>query len=237
MKGLAALDMDGTILQNRTIDVLCDAFDLNRELNEIDKVSHNLKAYEVSRRIAKLFSGVKQSKVEALFDTIPLVPGIHEFITLLKSSEYVSTIITDSYTFLAHRLAQKIGVDVVKGNDMEILDGVITGKLTMPLGWHQEKKENCRQAAICKLHAMHELVLEYSIRNNQTLAIGDSISDLCMIRKARIGVAFRPKSPSLGQWADVVIHTDFYDLANWMKKRIFNTSNNKKRKRNVHQEK
>jgi len=217
MKWLAVLDMDGTLLERRTVDVLCERLGLLNSLIEIDKISKNLKAYEVSFKIAKLFSGFKVSRIEEIFDTIPLVRGAKDFVSFLKSKQFLIAIVTDSYEFLAFRLARRLDVDVVKGNVLEIQNGIITGKIVMPMGWEEEKQRNCQKKSVCKLHVMKELMKKYSINNNRTLAVGDSQNDLCMIKKARIGVAFRPKNEAIIEAADIVVHTDFYELIDKLK--------------------
>lgn len=217
MRGLAVLDMDGTILERRTVDVLCEKLGLTERLREIDRKSKSMEACEVSARIAKLFSGVEASKMEQVFDTIALVGGAREFVDFLKSREFVTAIVTDSYVFLASRLARKLDIDAVRGNKLELVNGVVTGKVTMLLGWEEENRENCRRKAVCKLHVMNDLVREYSIQDNKTLAVGDSQNDFCIIQKARVGVAFRPKNELIIKVANVVVRTDFYDLINRLK--------------------
>ncbi len=217
MKWLAILDMDGTLLEHRTVDVLCEKLGFLDSLVEIDKASKNMWAYEVSLKIAKLFSGIKASKLEKIFDKIPIANGAKEFVNFLKSKNFVTAIVTDSYEFLAHRLAEKLSIDIVKGNILEIHEGVVTGNIVMPMGWEKEGQQNCQKKAVCKLHVMNELLKEHSIKDNRTLAVGDSQSDLCILRKAKIGVAFRPKDEVITKVADIVVHTDFYELINRLK--------------------
>jgi phosphoserine phosphatase len=217
MKWLAVLDMDGTLLEHRTVDVLCEKLGLSTNLAEIDRISKNLRAYEVSLKIAKLFSGFSAAKLEEIFDTIPVVKGAKDFVNFLESREFVTAIVTDSYEFLASRLAKKLGVDIVRGNKLEIRNGIVTGKIIMPMGWEKEKQPNCQRKSVCKLHVMNELLNKYSIKSNRTLAVGDSKSDLCIIRKAKIGVAFRPKDEDIVNVAAIVEHSDFYELIGKLK--------------------
>ena len=216
MRWLAVLDMDGTILERRTVDVLCERFGLTRSLKEIDRKSKSMEAYEVSARIARLFSGVKASRMEKIFDTIVLVSGAKEFVDFLQSRDFVTAIVTDSYMFLASRLARKLGINSVRGNELELVNGVVTGKISMPLGWEEEKQENCQRKAVCKLRVMNDLMRQYSIQDNKTLAVGDSQNDFCIIQKASVGVAFRPRDKSILKVSNVVIRTDFYDLLEWL---------------------
>ncbi len=217
MKWLAVLDMDGTLLERRTVDVLCENLRLVEKLKDIDRESPRLEAHEVSARIAKLFSGIKASRMEEIFEAIPLARGASEFVDFLRSRGFVTAIVTDSYVFLASRLARKLRIDAVRGNELELANGVVTGRISKSLRRKAQRRNKCLTTATCKLHAMNDLIKEYSIQDNRTLAIGDTQSDLEIIQKARVGVAFRPKDRSIEKAADVVIRTDFYDLTDWLK--------------------
>jgi phosphoserine phosphatase len=212
---LATLDMDGTLLESRSIDVLCRKFGLETKLGEIDKRSDRLENYKVSEVIAQLFGGMKASDLEKAFDSIKLVNGAKEFIDFLRKKRFLTAIVTDSYTFLASRLAEKLGIDLVWGNKLEIVDGIITGRIIMPLGWEKQKK--CQKKAVCKLHAMYKLAQKSEVGMDKTLAIGDSKSDFCMIERAAIGVAFRPKDPEIVKIADLVVYEDFFELMDKLK--------------------
>jgi phosphoserine phosphatase len=214
-KALAVLDMDGTLLNSRSIDILCRRLGLQTQLGEIDKRSDFLEDYKVSEAIARLFTGMKASNLERVFDSISVVQGANEFIDFLKERKFLTAIVTDSYTFLALRLAQKLNIDIVSGNKMEIIGGVVTGRIAMPLGW--KKQEDCQKKAICKLNAMYEIARKHKISMDKTLAIGDSKGDFCMIERAALGVAFRPKDSKIIKIADLVVYGDFFELVDKLK--------------------
>jgi len=209
------LDMDGTLLESRSIDVLCRKFGLETKLAEIDRRSDLLEGYKVSEIVAQLFGGMKASDLERAFDSIEVVNGAKEFISFLRRKKFLTAIVTDSYTFLASRLAEKLGVDLVWGNKLEIVDGIITGRISMPLGWEKQKK--CQKKAVCKLHAMCKIAQKSEVGMDKTLAIGDSKSDFCMIERAAIGVAFRPKDPEIVKIADLAVYGDFFELVDNLK--------------------
>jgi phosphoserine phosphatase len=212
---LATLDMDGTLLESRSIDVLCQKFGLETKLGEIDRRSDLPEGYKVSEIVAQLFGGMKASDLERAFDSIKIVNGAKEFIDFLRKKKFLTAIVTDSYTFLASRLAEKLGIDLVWGNKLEIVDGIITGRITMPLGWEKQKK--CQKKAVCKLHAMYKLAQKIEVGMDKTLAIGDSKSDFCIIERAAIGVAFRPKDFAIIKIADLVVYEDFFELMDKLK--------------------
>lgn len=215
VKALAVLDMDGTLLESRSIDVICQKFGLETKLGEIDRGADLLENYEVSEAIGQLFEGMRASNLEKAFDGIGMVHGAKEFIDFLKERKFLTTIITDSYIFLATRLAEKLEINMVWGNKLEIIDGVITGRIIMPLGW--EKQKNCQKKAVCKLHAMYKLAQKHEIGMEKTLAIGDSKGDFCIIKRAAIGVAFRPKDSQIVKIADLVVYGDFFELVDKLK--------------------
>jgi phosphoserine phosphatase len=214
-EALAVLDMDGTLLNSRSIDILCQKFGLQTQLREIDRRSDFIEDYKVSEDIAQLFTGMKASDLQRAFDGISVVHGANEFIDFLKERKFLTAIVTDSYTFLASRLAEKLGIDIVSGNKMEIVGGIITGRITMPLGW--KKQENCQKKAVCKLNAMYEIAQKHEIGMDKTLAIGDSRGDFCMIKRAALGVAFRPKDSEIVKIADLVVYGDFFELVDKLK--------------------
>jgi len=215
VKALAVLDMDGTLLESRSIDVLCQKFGLETKLRDIDSRDDFLEDYKVSEAIAQLFARMRASDLEKVFDGISIVNGAKEFIDFLTERNFLTAIITDSYTFLASRLAEKLGINIVWGNKLEIVNGIITGRILMPLGW--QKQKNCHKKAVCKLHAMYKLAQKNDVGMDKTLAIGDSKSDFCMIERAAIGVAFRPKDSGIVKIADLMVYGDFFELVDKLK--------------------
>ncbi len=214
-EALAILDMDGTLLDLRSLDVLCQELGLETELRSIEQKAHLMEEHEISKEVAQLFRGRSASVLEEVFDRIKIVCGVKEFVDYLKERNFMTTIITDSYTFLASRLAERLGIDAVYGNVLEMADGMITGRVAMPLGW--EKQKDCRKKAVCKLHVMLQLARENDVGLNRTLAVGDSKGDFCIIERAAIGVAFRPRDPEIIKVADLVVYGDFFELADRLK--------------------
>ncbi len=207
--------MDGTLTNVQTVKVLCREFGLTTELKRIDRQAMFVDAYKTSEAVALLFSGLKAVDMEKVFDDIPTVNGAEVFVDFLRSNNFITAIVTDSYVFLASRLAKRLNIDIVKGNELEIKNGTITGRISMPLGWGNRK--NCLRKALCKLRVMRELAKENSVEADQILAVGDTKNDRCIVEEAKIGVAFRPKDPEVIEVADIVVHTDFFELVRKLK--------------------
>jgi phosphoserine phosphatase len=214
--GIAILDMDGTLLSRRSIDVLCEELGFMERLARVNDMSRSLPAYRISEIIATFFQGLTTDRLQRLFDSIPLNNGVNEFIDFLKSNQFYVAIATDSYQFLAEKLGEKIGADMAYGNIVETRDGFLTGKL---LTDHRCLKiEGCKEFSTCKLWFMRRLK---NLIGGFTVAIGDGDSDLCMIKEADIGIAYRPKSQVLAKTARIVV-SDFAEITPILEERIVN---------------
>jgi phosphoserine phosphatase len=192
LKAIFVLDMDGTILSQRTVDVFCNAFNLNDRLKLIDEVSESLPAYRVEEMVAELFKGRKIDEMLGLFNCIPLNEGVEEFIKKLKENDCGVAIATDSYTFLAKNLASRLKVDYVYGLEVEIIDNIFTGKilseyrcLEIPL---------CKRFYVCKLWFIRKLKEMYRV---PIVSLGDGESDYCMSTGADYPIAVNPKTLKL----------------------------------------
>lgn len=211
MRGLALLDMDGTILSKRTIDELCKAFGKSEALSRLDEMSNDMSEYEVAQEIGRLFSGVRREEMEEVFDSIPLNRGVQDLISFLKKNGLKPVIVTDSYQFLAERLARRLGIKCVYGNITKFRDGIFAGELI--LRYPCMKVPNCREYSLCKLRILQSLKSAFG---GMTIAVGDGGSDICMVQGADIGVAYRPKSEVLRRVAKITV-TDFSELIKILK--------------------
>ncbi|MGQ9550889.1 MAG: HAD family hydrolase [Candidatus Bathycorpusculaceae bacterium] len=206
MKGIAFLDMDGTILSRRTVDVLCEALEKLDELRELDKRSQRMREFEISQEIARLLSGSRKEKLEELFDAIPLNKNAENFIRFLKNHGFKTVLVTDSYQFLAKRLAEKLGMDLAYGNAVEFKDDIFTGKLLMK--YPCMKIPGCKEYSLCKRRVLLEVKRKFK---GVTLAIGDGGSDICMVEAADVGIAYTPKSERLMDVAKFTV-SNFLEL-------------------------
>lgn len=210
----AFFDMDGTLLAGRSIFIIAQNLGFEEELLKIlSRKRDDVPSYIRSGKVAKLLKGFQIGEVEKIFDTIPLTKGAKEVILWLKKHEFISAIVTDSYTQLATRLAKKLGIDMVAGNLLEVDEkGIITGKIYAPLGWENHNKPGCSKHSVCKLNALKTIAKTYKIPLKRTIAVGDRNPDACMVEAAGLGFAFEPKGEKLEKAADLVIYEDIRNM-------------------------
>ena len=210
----AIFDVDGTILSKRSIDVICERYNLTSKLKEIDFNFKNAPRVVVTKKIVQLFSGMNKNELISIFDSIPLNIGVIELINFLRERSFIIAIATDGYKFLADKLKEKISIDLVYGNILEFDGEILTGKvLTVPGCLHNNK---CEEYLICKLRLLKSLK---GTLGGIAIAVGDSDSDYCMLDGADISIVYRPKEDRIKKTADIVT-SDFFAAKNYLEKRL-----------------
>lgn len=208
--------MDGTLLEGRTISALAKKVGVEKKLvNILDDDS--MFGYERTERITSMFSGLDKKEVLRIVKSMKLTRNCEKTIQKIKEKGIVTGIVSDSYTIITKYIAKKLGLDFAVANELDIdSNGLITGRVFMPQGW---EKINCFcNLSVCKRYHLEETAKKFDIPVSKTIAIGDTISDLCMIKKAGLGIAFLPDNQKLADNSDIVIRErDFSLIADLIK--------------------
>jgi phosphoserine phosphatase len=201
MRRLAAFDMDGTLIQGRLVFALADRFGLVEKVKAVQ--SSGMAGHEQTKAIAALFAGLAKRDVESAIESIPLTKNTEQVIAGLRGRDYKIGIISDSYTLAAGIVASRLNLDFVAANELEIENGRVTGRVDMPLGW--EKIGCFCKISVCKRYHLEKYANKYDVPLENTLAVGDTKSDICMIQRARAGVAFMPKDKQLTNTTEKIV--------------------------------
>ena len=181
---LFAFDMDSTLIEGEVIDELAK---LAGVADEVVKVTESAMRGEIEfqesfRRRVALLRGLKETRVRELLQTIPLVEGAEQLIGTLKTLGYKTAILSGGFNFFAKHLQKRLGIDYVFANDLDIVDGVVSGEVRTPIVDGARKAELLRQIAG-----------QENISLDQVVAVGDGANDLPMLGIAGMGIAFRAK--------------------------------------------
>jgi phosphoserine phosphatase SerB len=199
---LAAFDMDGTLIQGRLVFALANRFDLSEKVRSIQSTPQ-IAGHEQTKAIAALFAGLTTKDLESAIESIPFTRNSERTIAALKERDYKIGIISDSYTIAAGFVANRLNLDFVMANDLDILNGKITGKVDMPLGWD---RIGCFcKISVCKRYHLEKSAHQFGVPIENTLAVGDTKSDICMIQHAGVGIAFMPKDEELKRACSKVV--------------------------------
>ncbi len=200
---LMIFDMDNTLLQGRFVDVCAARFGFEEALMNIRHSETD--PMIITKRIATLFKGKSHQELIAVADNIPIVGDAASTIKKLKDKGYIIGIISDSYHFVTEHLKSKLGVDFSMANELEFSKNTCTGEVKIPSFFINSEKSICKHS-ICKTNALLHILDNYQINIKNTIAIGDSRNDLCMIKNAGVGVAFCSNDNLLKYYADVIIN-------------------------------
>ena len=181
---LFAFDMDSTLIQGEVIDELAKLAGVGEQVARITEAAMRgeLNFDESFTRRVALLKGLSETSVYALLRSIPLAEGAERLIRTLRMLGYKTAILSGGFTFFAEDLQQRLGVDYVYANQLEIADGAVTGRVLPPI------VNGDRKAAL-----LGEIAAREGISPEQVVAVGDGANDIPMLRIAGMGIAYRAK--------------------------------------------
>ena len=189
---LFAFDMDSTLIQGEVIDELAKMAGVGEGVARITEAAMRgeLDFDESFTRRVALLKGLGEERVTSLLDTIPLADGAERLIRTLKLLGYKTAILSGGFNFFARSLQQRLGIDFVHSNELEIENGAVTGRVIPPI------INGARKAAL-----LAEIAAREGISLEQVVAVGDGANDIPMLDLAGMGIAYRAK-PVLRRSAD-----------------------------------
>jgi HAD superfamily phosphoserine phosphatase-like hydrolase len=193
---LAVFDMDGTLIDGRLIEALSKKFGLYGQVKSIQS-DESISGYVKTQKIASVLRGIGEGEIAAALESIPLAKNSQEVISLLKKRGFKIGIITDSYSIAAQALVNKLDLDFFYANDLKIANGLVTGEINMPLGW--DKIDCFCKNSVCKRYHMEMHAGKHGADIKNTIAVGDTKGDLCMLKQAGIGIAYMPKDKHINE--------------------------------------
>jgi len=181
---LFAFDMDSTLIQGEVIDELAKLAGVADKVVAITEsaMRGEIEFQESFRRRVALLRGLPERRVQELLDKIPLVEGAEQLIGTLKVLGYKTAILSGGFTFFARHLQQRLGIDYVFANELDVVDGEVSGEVRTEIVDGARKAELLRQIAQAE-----------KISLEQVVAVGDGANDLPMLGIAGMGIAFRAK--------------------------------------------
>jgi phosphoserine phosphatase len=189
---LFAFDMDSTLIQAEVIDELAKMAGVGEEVSRITEAAMRgeLNFDQSFTRRLSLLRGLPAERVYSLLGTVRLADGAERLIRTLKLLGYKTAILSGGFNFFAQSLKQRLGIDYTYSNDLEIVDGLVTGRVIPPI------MNGARKAEM-----LEEIARREGISLDQAVAVGDGANDIPMMTLAGMGIAYRAK-PLVRQKAD-----------------------------------
>ena len=201
-KRLIVFDADMTFLQCEVIDEMGKLAGVGKEMAAIthQAMSGELEFSAALKKRVGLLSGLSVSRLEELFDRIPITPGAEDLVRILKHLGYKIAIVSGGFQFFIEKLVAKYGIDYGFANQLEIDNGTLTGKLQGGIIDASAKKK-----------ILVSLAEEEGFSLRQVVAVGDGANDIDMLASAGLGIAFNAK-PIVQQHARASINQSSLDL-------------------------
>ena len=210
LKKIAVFDMDNTLLRASFIHTAAEKFGFKKEL--IDIITTQSSAFIRTKQIARLLKGKNISDLLNMADSIDVTKGTAEIVQLLQDNGFIVGIITDSYDCIANHFKNKFSFDFSLANELEFSKSIATGEVRIPSFYLSHDQRICNHDC-CKTHALVHICKNYGVELADTLSIGDSENDICLIRKSGIGISFCSTNTLLDSVADFVVkEADFNSI-------------------------
>ena len=198
---LVVLDVDSTLIQGEVIEMLAAHAGLEKEIAAVTAAAMRGEIdFETSlrERVARL-AGLDASVLDDVYDDIELTPGVRTMVRTLRRLGYRFAIVSGGFTQITDRLARDLGIHYSRANELEIVDGRLTGQI---LG---EVVDRAGKAA-----ALRQFAADVGVPLSAVVAIGDGANDIDMLNAAGLGIAYNAKAV-LREAADTSVNVPYLD--------------------------
>ncbi|MFK4085705.1 phosphoserine phosphatase SerB [Kribbella sp. NPDC020789] len=200
-KRLIVMDVDSTLIQGEVIEMLAAHAGRLEEVAAVTSAAMRgeLDFAESLEHRVKALAGLPASALDEVYDAIQFAPGARTLVRTLKRLGYQFAIVSGGFSQITDKLAAELGIDYAKANELEIVDGKLTGRVVGEIVDRAGKATALRQFAERSKTPL-----------SQTVAIGDGANDLDMLAAAGLGVAFNAK-PVVQAAADTHLSVPYLD--------------------------
>jgi phosphoserine phosphatase len=198
---LVVMDVDSTLIQGEVIEMLAAHAGYEAEVAEVTEraMRGELDFEESLRSRVALLAGVPASALDEVYDEIVLAPGARTMVRTLRRLGYRFAIVSGGFSQITDRLAADLGIHFARANELEIVDGRLTGRIVGPVVDRAGKATALRQFAA-----------EVGVSEAAVVAIGDGANDLDMLNAAGLGIAYNAKQ-LVRDAADTAVNVPYLD--------------------------
>ncbi|MCW9035625.1 MAG: phosphoserine phosphatase SerB [Rhodospirillales bacterium] len=183
-KKLLVADMDSTIVIGETLDDLAEFAGLKDKVARITERAMNGEVGfrgAINERVA-LLKGLPESKMAEAMVDVKLTSGAMQLVQTMKANGAYCALVSGGFTYFTSRVAKQVGFHFNRGNNLEIIDGKLSGKVIEPIVGKE-----------AKLESLKDLAMDQGLMLEETMTVGDGANDLPMLKAAGLGIAFHCK--------------------------------------------
>ena len=181
---LVVFDMDSTLIQEEVIDELAKRAGVGEKVSKITEAAMRGEVdfkESLKQRVASL-EGLSESVMLDIARDLNLNEGAGRLLSTLRKLGFKTAILSGGFTFFGRYISKQLDIDYVHANELEIVDGVLTGRVIGDI------VDGAKKAVLLK-----EIAASLGFGLEQTIAVGDGANDLPMLSTAGMGIAFHAK--------------------------------------------
>ncbi|MFY9337677.1 MAG: phosphoserine phosphatase SerB [Mycobacterium sp.] len=200
-KRLIVFDVDSTLIQGEVIEMLAERAGAGAAVSAITDAAMRGEldfAESLHQRVATL-AGLPAEVLDEVADQVELTPGARTTIRTLRRLGFHCGVVSGGFRQVIEPLAHELMLDFVAANELEIIDGRLTGRVVGPIVDRAGKAK-----------ALRDFANQAGVPMEQTVAVGDGANDIDMLNAAGLGVAFNAK-PALREVADASLSHPYLD--------------------------
>lgn len=200
------MDVDSTLIQQEVIELLAAYAGKREEVTAVTEAAMRGEldfAQSLHARVAVL-AGLPADVVDSVRAEVRLSLGAAELVAAFQSAGHVVAVVSGGFNQILRPIAEGLGLNYWVANELEILDGALTGKVIGEVIDRAAKEKYLREWA-----AKEGIPMEH------TIAVGDGANDLDMLGAAGIGVAFNAK-PAVRAVADAAVNLPYLDAVRFI---------------------
>jgi phosphoserine phosphatase len=201
-KRLVVFDVDSTLIQGEVIEMLAERAGCADEVRAVTEqaMRGELDFREALERRVALLADLPEPVLDEVAESITLMPGARTTVRTLKRLGFRCGVVSGGFSRIITPLADRLGLDFSVANELEVVDGRVTGRV---LGEVVDREG--------KATALREAAARFDVPLAQCVAIGDGANDIDMLSAAGLGVAFNAK-PALREVADTALSHPYLDV-------------------------
>jgi phosphoserine phosphatase len=198
---LIVMDVDSTLIQGEVIEMLAAYAGCEAEVARVTEqaMRGDLDFEQSLRERVALLEGLDAGAIDRVYDDLVLAPGARTTVRVLKRLGYRFAIVSGGFSQLTDRLAADLGIEFSVANELEVVDGLLTGRVV------GEVVDRAGKAA-----ALRRFAAECGVPVSTTIAIGDGANDIDMLNAAGLGIAFNAK-PVVREAAHAAVNVPYMD--------------------------
>jgi phosphoserine phosphatase len=198
---LIVLDVDSTLIQGEVIEMLAAHAGHQAEVAAVTEqaMRGEIDFESALRSRVRLLAGLEVGVLDQVYDDIVITPGARTMVRTLRRLGYRFAIVSGGFTHIADRLAEDLGIHYSRANELEIVDGRLTGEI---VGDVVDRAGKAR--------ALREFAEKVGVPEGSVIAIGDGANDLDMLNAAGLGIAYNAR-PVVQQAADTSVNVPYLD--------------------------